>query len=66
MDVADLRDSFIDARAEVAGIMEEAVEEFYRPDKMLQLAVMVTASTPEEWAMLPPDVRAQIEEVLNG
>lgn len=66
MNIADLRDAYMGARAEIEGVVEEVMEEVTRPDKLLEIAIRSSLMSADEWNSMPPEVRAQIEEVLNG
>ncbi len=65
-DSMDVRDIIISAQSEVDEIMAEAVGEFYRAEKMLELALKAATMTPDRWALLPPERKQQILEVFNA
>lgn len=65
-DSIDVRDILISAQSDVDEIVAEAVGEFYRAEKMLELALKAATMTPDRWALLPPERRQQILEVFNA
>ena len=65
-DIQDIRDEFLKQRVEVKTMMAELLDEFMRPDKVLELGLLMRSMTPQAANMLDPAVREKIEEVLNG
>lgn len=64
--IAVVRDAFLLARGEVAETFQEAVEEFYRPDKEIQLAIAALMLPPEMAELLDDETKRLIAEVTHG
>lgn len=66
MDISKVRDAFISARTMVQRCQADVMEEFYMPDKITQLGLMVADMPPEVRALLDEQTLKVIEEVLHG
>lgn len=65
MDIADLRDAYIGARAAMKEIFAEAYREFMYPDELLKLRLMDQTMPPEVRQALDPETQAQLDRILR-
>ncbi len=63
-DIADVRDVIMEAEAEVIAVVDEAIAEFFEPDMLTQLAMMVDMMPEEAWDLVDDETKDQIAEVL--
>lgn len=66
MNAAEFRDVMMEAEAELGDIVAETLEEWQRPDRLLQLAMNAATMPPDRWALVPPGDRSKILEVFDG
>lgn len=66
IDIAELRDIFMDARVDVDDYFEEALAEFTAPDDRLQIAISASTMPPEVMALVDKQTVKKIMEVFNA
>lgn len=64
--VADVRDLWMEVRAEIQPEALRAVGEYKRPDLELQLALAAVTMPPDVRALLSPEVMTEMLEVFDG
>lgn len=62
--VADVRDAIMQADAEVEGVVEEVITEFYMPDLLTQAALMVELMPDDAWNLVDDETKDRLAEVL--
>jgi hypothetical protein len=66
LDISDTRDAFLEAQADVAEVMAEVLDEFNRPDLLLQLSVMMGQMPDGAWDLVGDETIDKIVEVLHA
>ncbi len=66
MNIDDLREMILAARREAADIVRDTIDDFYRPDRELELALHASTLPVDAWQYVDPEIRRQIMEVFNA
>ncbi len=66
MNIADFREIYLAAQSEAADIIREAIDEFYRPNRELELALHASTLPLDAWQYVAPEIRQKILEVFHA
>lgn len=66
MTIADVRDTWLQAKAQAEQIVMEALGEYHKPDILMTLGMMAATMGPNEQQYLDPGMIAAMQEVYRG